>query len=429
MAFDDGARLWIDNQLVIDSWRNNTGEVLNQTVIPINLMSGTEYDIKLEYFEQKGEAMIKLSWASETLSKQIIPQVCFSHRSSMLDHFEFDPISDQIINRDFSITITAKDQYDMIFAGYTGTATLSVLVEGSTTAINTGGFSNGKWSQSLSLSRENKATSFLVYDGGKSGASNDFAVISPFSSELIIGVIASIAIAVVTMFIILRWHKITIDDPLKKILPPGWQFYTRPTTAEPPGTIFSINKDTKQKSFVTTLPIAIDDCVECAGKYVNKSTMNVLLRFNGLKTFDITGKGKIDRVVIFEMRDPKGEKIFTEKLYPSFEKWIAKEKFYFSTKEKYYVITEATKTDAINYKLTKQQVEILRSRIPLPKNVLKQESKMDSNTVEQMTYPQKFKDEMRVMFCAQELKLRLVKGKLELLERVPIKGVLEFKEG
>jgi hypothetical protein len=66
----DGARLWVDNQLIIDDWAWDEGE----ESATIALTAGAAYDIKLEYKEGSGAAVAQLSWSSASQPKQRIPQ-------------------------------------------------------------------------------------------------------------------------------------------------------------------------------------------------------------------------------------------------------------------------------------------------------------------------------------------------------------------
>lgn len=67
---DDGIRLWIDDQLVIDNWTEH-GETENQG--QIELWGGRPHHLRLEYFENSGEAVAKLLWSGPGLAKQVIP--------------------------------------------------------------------------------------------------------------------------------------------------------------------------------------------------------------------------------------------------------------------------------------------------------------------------------------------------------------------
>ena len=66
---NQGAKLWINNQLIIDKWANATSE----TTASIELQAGVFYDIKLEHYETTGASEVHLSWYSEDQARQIIP--------------------------------------------------------------------------------------------------------------------------------------------------------------------------------------------------------------------------------------------------------------------------------------------------------------------------------------------------------------------
>jgi hypothetical protein len=67
---DDGIRLWVDDQLIIDNWTDH-GETENQG--QIELWGGRPHFVRLEYYEKTGAAVAKLLWAGPGLEKQVIP--------------------------------------------------------------------------------------------------------------------------------------------------------------------------------------------------------------------------------------------------------------------------------------------------------------------------------------------------------------------
>ncbi len=69
MAADDGARLWVNNQLVIDKWIDQS---LSTYTVVVNLTQGQSIPIKMEYYERGGNADAHLSWTIPTQTKQII---------------------------------------------------------------------------------------------------------------------------------------------------------------------------------------------------------------------------------------------------------------------------------------------------------------------------------------------------------------------
>lgn len=60
---DDGTRLWLDGQLIIDRWEASDFFAFSDS---IQLNAGQEYDIRLEYFDRFGRARVSLAWASST---------------------------------------------------------------------------------------------------------------------------------------------------------------------------------------------------------------------------------------------------------------------------------------------------------------------------------------------------------------------------
>jgi Predicted phosphohydrolases len=71
MMGDNGFRVWIDNNLVIDHWVNDWDK--EQSSSPITLEGNRKYDIKIEYFEDFGGSNLYLRWSTPTLTKEIVP--------------------------------------------------------------------------------------------------------------------------------------------------------------------------------------------------------------------------------------------------------------------------------------------------------------------------------------------------------------------
>jgi PA14 domain len=68
---DDGARLTIGSTVVIDHFTDHGA--MEDTGTPIELVGGQKYDIKLDYYENGGDALASLSWDSLCQPKEIIP--------------------------------------------------------------------------------------------------------------------------------------------------------------------------------------------------------------------------------------------------------------------------------------------------------------------------------------------------------------------
>jgi hypothetical protein len=66
---DDGVRLWVNNQSIIDNWTDHSSTSDQGS---IKLTAGQRYEIKLEYYENGGDAICQLSWSSPTMPRGAI---------------------------------------------------------------------------------------------------------------------------------------------------------------------------------------------------------------------------------------------------------------------------------------------------------------------------------------------------------------------
>lgn len=68
---DDGVRLWVNGQLIVDNW---TDHAPTENSGQITLTGGQLYDVRMEYYENGGGAVAKLAWSSSRQAKQVVPQ-------------------------------------------------------------------------------------------------------------------------------------------------------------------------------------------------------------------------------------------------------------------------------------------------------------------------------------------------------------------
>ena len=68
---DDGVRLWVNDQLIVENWTVHPATENSGT---INLVAGQRVPIRMDFFENGGHAVAKLSWSANGVSKQTIPQ-------------------------------------------------------------------------------------------------------------------------------------------------------------------------------------------------------------------------------------------------------------------------------------------------------------------------------------------------------------------
>jgi hypothetical protein len=67
---DDGVRLWVNNQLLVNDWVDQGMTKVSGTIA---LTAGQRYDIKLDYYQNGGGAGLNLRWQSPSTAYAIIP--------------------------------------------------------------------------------------------------------------------------------------------------------------------------------------------------------------------------------------------------------------------------------------------------------------------------------------------------------------------
>ncbi|QIJ61264.1 LamG-like jellyroll fold domain-containing protein [Streptomyces sp. JB150] len=83
---DNGFRLFIDGEPVIDHWVPDWDN--EQTSEPVRLTAGEKHDFRLEMFQDTGGASMKLRWSTPTMPKQPVPMSAFTPP----DGFEVYPV-------------------------------------------------------------------------------------------------------------------------------------------------------------------------------------------------------------------------------------------------------------------------------------------------------------------------------------------------
>lgn len=81
---DDGVRLWVGEELIVDQWVPQATTEHSGTFM---MEAGTRYPIKMEYFEQGGFADARLQWSNALIPKETIPQRQLYYSASKLEGF------------------------------------------------------------------------------------------------------------------------------------------------------------------------------------------------------------------------------------------------------------------------------------------------------------------------------------------------------
>jgi hypothetical protein len=56
---DDGARLWLDGQLLLDEWR---GQSISSYSLDLDLQAGRAYALRLDYCQYGADSYAQLAW-------------------------------------------------------------------------------------------------------------------------------------------------------------------------------------------------------------------------------------------------------------------------------------------------------------------------------------------------------------------------------
>jgi uncharacterized protein (DUF1800 family) len=70
---DDGVKLWVNGQLIIDAWTASSGSTGTERIGAITLTAGVLYDIKLQYYQATGYDLVHLRWYSQDQAEEVIP--------------------------------------------------------------------------------------------------------------------------------------------------------------------------------------------------------------------------------------------------------------------------------------------------------------------------------------------------------------------
>jgi glucose/arabinose dehydrogenase len=68
---NDGVRLWLNGQLIVDNYTNHAATENTGTIA---LTAGQMYDVRMDLYENEGTAVGQLRWSAPGLAKEVIPQ-------------------------------------------------------------------------------------------------------------------------------------------------------------------------------------------------------------------------------------------------------------------------------------------------------------------------------------------------------------------
>ena len=142
---DDGVRLYLDNELLIDAWKSNPTKTVTKEV---SLEAGRAYDVRMEYYQFNREAIAKLVWSyphfaerqieeAVSLAKQADVAVVVLGLSAALEGEEMTVNTEGFLGGDRTDIALPKGQEALLKAvTATGKPVVLVLLNGSALAVN-----------------------------------------------------------------------------------------------------------------------------------------------------------------------------------------------------------------------------------------------------------------------------------------------------
>lgn len=94
---DDGVRLWLNDEKLIDEWRGMGATEFSASVA---LKAGRDYEIRMEYFEQGGAGTAELEWASPSTPRSRIGALGAPGRATT--SIQASPYLSRLISADFN---------------------------------------------------------------------------------------------------------------------------------------------------------------------------------------------------------------------------------------------------------------------------------------------------------------------------------------
>ncbi|MBC8096435.1 MAG: DUF1800 family protein, partial [Akkermansiaceae bacterium] len=105
---DDGLKLWVNDQLLIDRWQTQSATDWTNTIA---LQAGTRYNLKLEYLQRGGSGSARLYWYSPSQAKQIIPpERLYASAAASAPAVITSPLyAVAFVNQPFTFTVTGAN--------------------------------------------------------------------------------------------------------------------------------------------------------------------------------------------------------------------------------------------------------------------------------------------------------------------------------
>jgi hypothetical protein len=207
----------------------------------------------------------------------------------------------------------------------------------------------------------------------------------------------------------------------------GWQFYSRPTTLEPVGTVFRIDRDSVRYN-VASLKPKIARGAEGGGSIQSQAEVNInfMAKLLGLSAGG-DAKGLAAEKIEFMLLNPEREStadVDLDKVLMPFLKTFA-----YKVDQRYFVIRDCRWATAMTYRVSKQRILTISGEGAINAAV-KLGARVDAANQNFLDFTFQLDEPMRVMFLPEEIRpVTAGLGKhTPTLGRVPVLESLAWKE-
>ena len=214
-----------------------------------------------------------------------------------------------------------------------------------------------------------------------------------------------VAAGIIAAIVIIVFNRRSVMGKSEKqpaeVLEPGWQFYSKPTTLDAPGTVFRIDDDGR-RYIVANLKIKTTKGKEAAGRSLKsgEASVGILASLFGLEKFGVGAKGKKVERLEFEIINPVKEETTDLAIDAVLDPFL--EQLEYRADNRYFIIREARLASAMKYIMSERLVNDISGGTPAIEN-LEVEGEFKRVNKGEYELNQTFDEPMRVMFLPEEI--------------------------
>ena len=193
---DDGVRLWVNNQLVVDDWNYQAPTAKSGTIA---LTAGTKYAIRMEFFQGGGGETAQLYWRSGCQGQQIIPATQLYAIPNTATHILVTVPASVVAGAPFTVTVKAVDVHGTVSTAFNDVVKVWTNASHATLPPSHA-LSNGVGTFTVTLNTVGGTSANFKISAGDtvitniSGTSSAIAVTAPVATHLIVTAPASVKV-------------------------------------------------------------------------------------------------------------------------------------------------------------------------------------------------------------------------------------------